>query len=195
MTQPRGRPRDARVDQAILDAALAQFVQGGVEAASIEQVARRARVTRASIYRRWRTRDAMLTAALTSVRERAEAPIADGRPLSLDVVIAWFVATAPKELASPRARKLLAHLVGSVPAHPGLMRKYWNDTLGRRWAAFAAVLRARRSDVDADVLADVLAGALLWRVVVRPGRRTEQDVRRYLIEVLRLLGVAHDPRA
>jgi AcrR family transcriptional regulator len=190
-----GRPRDPKTDQAIGDAALALFTSGGVEAASIDAVARRAGVTRAAVYRRWPSREAMLVHALSSVRERAEAPLARER-LSLDKVLEWLIATAPRELAQPNARRLLAHLVGSAPNNPSLMRSYWHATLGPRWRAFGELLRETRDPVgrpaadsfEADTLADIIAGALLWRAVVRPGRHDAAELGQFLADVLRLLG-------
>jgi hypothetical protein len=87
--------------------------------------------------------------------------------------------------------------VGSVPEHPELMAAYWESTLGPRWNAFGELLGAARSATGsgqrnaaaADTLADVVAGALLWRAVVRPGRSKGADLRRFLIVVLRLLGL------
>jgi AcrR family transcriptional regulator len=50
---PRGRPRSAQAEEAILRAALEILDQDGYAAFSIEAVAVRARVGRPSIYRRW----------------------------------------------------------------------------------------------------------------------------------------------
>lgn len=50
---PRGRPREAATDRAILQAALDLFIERGVEGASIEQIAKNAGVGKPTIYRRW----------------------------------------------------------------------------------------------------------------------------------------------
>jgi hypothetical protein len=129
------------------------------------------------------------------VRERAEEPIAGALP-SLEAVLDWLVETAPRELAQPENRRLLAHLVGSVPNSPRLMAAYWRSTLEPRWSAFGELLAAAGSDrgsrrsasIAPDTLADVIAGALLWRAVVRPGRADATQLRRFLVEVLQLLG-------
>ena len=49
----RGRRRDGAREQAILDAAVELIVTGGYDAMSIEAVAGRAGVSKATIYRRW----------------------------------------------------------------------------------------------------------------------------------------------
>ena len=55
-----GRPRDARVDQQIVEATLAEVTEKGFGAASIESIASRAGVGKATIYRRWPNREALL---------------------------------------------------------------------------------------------------------------------------------------
>src|SRR3954447_3389178 len=61
----RGRPRDARCDQAILDATL-ELLVGGIGNLSIDAVAAKARVGKATIYRRWSTKEALVVEALGS---------------------------------------------------------------------------------------------------------------------------------
>lgn len=66
-TQRAGRRRDPEVDAAILDAALELFQQDGYRGVTIEGVAARAGVGKASVYRRYPTRAALVVHA---ARER-----------------------------------------------------------------------------------------------------------------------------
>lgn len=59
-----GRPRDKDVDRRILTAAIELFVRAGWKDFAIEEVARRARVGKASIYLRWSNKEALLRDAL-----------------------------------------------------------------------------------------------------------------------------------
>lgn len=70
----RGRPRDARVDGAVLEATLDLIVEGGVANLSMDQVAHRAGVGKATIYRRWDNKEAMLLDALRSARKPLDIP-------------------------------------------------------------------------------------------------------------------------
>jgi AcrR family transcriptional regulator len=64
-----GRPRSARVDESIIQAVLDLLVEGhSVEALSIEAVAARAGVGKATIYRRWPGKDALLVDAVRSLK-------------------------------------------------------------------------------------------------------------------------------
>lgn len=189
----RGRPRDPAVDEAILDAALQLFIEDGPEKATIEAIAARAGVTRPTVYRRWKDRDALLVAAIARVREKAERPLAAGTS-SLEDVLAWMTEAIPSALAEPASRSLLARLIGASPDRPELLERYWTEVLGPRWSAFGGLMQKSPPGpaVDAGVLSDVVAGALVWRVLVRPGQRSEPEIREYLVAVLELLGLGRD---
>ena len=59
-----GRPRDPRVDRRVADAAITLFGEAGWAGFSVEAVAKRAGVGKASIYLRWPTKQALLVEAL-----------------------------------------------------------------------------------------------------------------------------------
>lgn len=59
-----GRPRDDELERRILAAVGALLSESGYEAVSFEQVARRSGASKASLYRRWRSRRDMVLAAL-----------------------------------------------------------------------------------------------------------------------------------
>src|SRR5436309_7424818 len=64
-----GRPRSARADEAIIDAVLDLLAEGhSAETMSIEAVAARAGVGKATIYRRWPNKDALLVDAVASMK-------------------------------------------------------------------------------------------------------------------------------
>src|SRR4051794_11575396 len=64
-----GRPRSARADEAILGAVVDLLADGTTaEALSIEAVAARAGVGKATIYRRWANKDALLVDAVASLK-------------------------------------------------------------------------------------------------------------------------------
>ena len=64
--RPVGRPRDPALDVAILTAALELLGEGGLETCALDAVARRAGVGKATIYRRWRSKDDLVRDAFGS---------------------------------------------------------------------------------------------------------------------------------
>jgi AcrR family transcriptional regulator len=60
----RGRPRDPALEPRVLRAALDLIAERGLAGATIDAVAERSGVARATIYRRWAGRDALIEAAI-----------------------------------------------------------------------------------------------------------------------------------
>ncbi|GDY59700.1 hypothetical protein SVIO_103230 [Streptomyces violaceusniger] len=60
----QGRPLDARREAALLDAALELLSEVGYERLSLTEVCRRAGASTKTVYRRWASKDELMTAAL-----------------------------------------------------------------------------------------------------------------------------------
>ena len=69
---PRGRPRDEAREQAILDAAIALVAEIGYDAMSMEAVASRAGVSKATIYRRWTGKTELVADAIARMHPTDE---------------------------------------------------------------------------------------------------------------------------
>jgi len=61
---PRGRPRSARAHEATLEAAAGLLLERGLDAVSMDAVAARAGVSKATIYRWWPTKESLALDAL-----------------------------------------------------------------------------------------------------------------------------------
>src|SRR6266513_1652403 len=69
-----GRPRDKHADQAILDATLELMAEAGARDLRIDDVAGRAGVGKATIYRRHRSKDELITAAVAGLVSEIAVP-------------------------------------------------------------------------------------------------------------------------
>src|SRR4051794_33161402 len=69
-----GRPRDQRAEGAILDATVALVGEVGFGNLTVDAVAARAGVGKATIYRRWASKEELVIAAVTCLRHGVEAP-------------------------------------------------------------------------------------------------------------------------
>lgn len=86
---PRGgRPRDEGRDQAILEAAVDLLAEVGYDAMSIESIASRGRVSKATIYRRWPGKAELVVDALRSRHEPHRAEPEDTGSLRGDLLAA-----------------------------------------------------------------------------------------------------------
>jgi AcrR family transcriptional regulator len=189
-----GRPRSPDVDAAILDAALALFVKGGIEAVSFEQIAKRSGVSRTTIYRRWGSREEVVARALGRLREHAEETFADWADRPISEVMEWFVENVPRQILDPLYRSL-SRSVLALGDSSELKAIYSEAVLRPRREAFSKMIRRARASgalcegLDPDLLQDMLSGALLHRVLLEPAHQTEEELRAYIIRLLEGLGL------
>jgi AcrR family transcriptional regulator len=86
IASPQGRPRDPRLDEAILESALELIAEVGYEAMTIEAIAARAGVGKPTIYRRWPGGKRELVIAAVHAKQRAWEPPADTGSLRGDLL-------------------------------------------------------------------------------------------------------------
>jgi len=191
-----GRPRSELADRAILDTALKLFVEGGIEGANIDQIAKISGVARTTIYRRWRSREALIAQAIEVGRGLPEQQaIATRLPLGR---LAERLADAIVDLVTAfDYQRVVARLVGSLPSYPELMAVYWNRYVLPRRAMVGQVLEQARSaglisaDCDEEILLDLIGGAIMYHLLIRPGRRSKAEMRDYLLRVFRAIGLGN----
>lgn len=161
-----GRPRSAQADEAIVDATVALLSEEGFERLSMDAVASRAGVGKATIYRRWPSKEALVIEAVA----RRTDPFPD-EPTG--TVRERLVAVLGGVLAASRtgAGRLLPCMVGATVSNPPLAAHYRAQILEPRRERLAALLREGvangelRDDLDVDAAVDTLVGALLYRIV------------------------------
>ena len=71
--RPRGRPRDEGAAGAILTAVVELLAELGFGGLTVDAVAARAGVGKATIYRRWSTKEALVLAAISDASRRNRA--------------------------------------------------------------------------------------------------------------------------
>ncbi|BBX16521.1 hypothetical protein CRI77_21145 [Mycolicibacterium duvalii] len=177
----RGRPRDDRLDAAIIDAAIKEVAAKGWSGATIEGIASRAGVGRGSIYRRWSSKNELFQYAASSITRSAD--VVDTGSFIDDL----FAAMLPiaEMLIDPELAALLPALLAEASNDDSIRQTLYTFAGQSRQHAIDAVERARRrgdipGDTDADALVDMLAGGLVYRRLLR-GQTTDADTVRTLI--------------
>ncbi|MEU1896295.1 TetR/AcrR family transcriptional regulator [Streptomyces pristinaespiralis] len=168
MTPPAaGRPRDPAIDAAVVAATLDVLREHGYSRFALETVAARAGTTKASIRRRWPTRQSLVTDALASVL--VTPPVPDNGCTRCDLT--QSVGLLAEALLDRLPAGVLAPLVADCAHDPALHRRLI-DVLVRpsRHAAMVAVRRAvdrgdLRAGVDPDLLVDLLASVVYQRAL------------------------------
>jgi AcrR family transcriptional regulator len=185
-----GRPRSDQADRAIIDAALELFAEGGPDGLSIEQVAARAGVGKATIYRRWPAKEDLLLDALDALGDlKTPLPAPKGKSVRSDLIT--LLEAMCRDSADPRRSRGFALLQGEGRRYPRLMSRYAETVAGPRREALRSVLRRGvatgelREDTDVEAAVLLLSGAVLAQG--RPGqaRPDARYARRAVDELLR----------
>nr|MDT0665171.1 TetR/AcrR family transcriptional regulator [Micromonospora sp. DSM 115978] len=160
-----GRPRDARCDEAIIEATLHTLASSGFAGLSMEAVASRAGVGKATVYRRWATKDALVADALATLVDNFE-PIDTG---SLrDDLVAWLNAVRRHNIQT-LSGQIMPRLLAEKESHPELFDTYRERVLAPSRARVAVVLRRGvdsgelAEDLDVDLVIDMLVGPVAYR--------------------------------
>ena len=167
--RPLGRPRDPRLDAAIVQATLQLLAEGGYAAVTMEAVAALAGVGKATLYRRYAGKEQLVIDAVATLTEPPE--VVEGASVR-DELVARLEAVRRKS-SSSLAGQIFPRLVSAAADHPELMAGYRRQVLDPRRRAFVAVLERGvqqglvRPDVDMDYAVDLLIGAMAYRNLIR----------------------------
>ncbi|MET0757253.1 MAG: TetR/AcrR family transcriptional regulator [Mycobacterium sp.] len=166
-----GRPRDPRIDAAILRATADLLVQIGYSNLSMAAVAERAGTTKTALYRRWSSKAELVhEAAFPAAPTALETP--EG---SIAADIRAMIAAARDVFTSPVVRAALPGLIADMAADADL-----NARVLSRFTGLFQVVRVRlthavergevHADVDPDRLVEVIGGATMLRLLLWPDR-------------------------
>lgn len=108
----RGRPRDASADARILAAATELILERGFEATTVDEVALRAKVGKATVYRRWARKEDLAVAAMESLyAQTMEQPDTGSLRGDLSALYAGVVAFAGSPSGSTYLRTTIAECI------------------------------------------------------------------------------------
>jgi AcrR family transcriptional regulator len=164
----RGRPRSERARQAILGAAGDLLLDRGLAAVSMDAVARRAGVSKATIYRWWPSKEMLALDALAAWAN-ASAPGRDTGTLRGDVLA--LVGPWVREIRRRPFARVIAALVARAQSDPAFALAYRTHFVEPRRremrAAFArAIERGEvRDELDVEAALDLIYGPLYHRLL------------------------------
>jgi AcrR family transcriptional regulator len=169
-TRPRGRPRSETAQTAILSATIALLLDEGLHAMSMDDVAERAGVSKATIYRWWASKELL---ALDALSTEWAAPVATKRTDTgslrgdlLAILRPWI-----RQLNEKPYGRVIAGLVAEAQIDPEFATLYNEHFVQpRRDAARRSLLRAAArgeipADTDFEVSLDLLYGPIYHRVL------------------------------
>lgn len=167
--RPRGRPRSEKAHQAILDAAAELLLARGLSAVSMDAVAERAGVSKATIYRWWPTKESLaLDALFTEWAAARPAPRDTGtlRGDLLSLLRPWSRLATSKPYG-----RVIAALITEAQTDPAFAAEYRQRVVEPRRDQARAIFRRaiERGEIPPDtkieVALDLLYGPLYHRLL------------------------------
>ena len=160
----RGRPRRADADSAILAATLELLSEVGVAGLSMDLLAQRAGVGKATIYRRWDSKEALIldTLRLTTT----PIPIPDEGSVREDLFV--YMDAVIEHFSPGRGSDVLPHLI-EASCYDDQLRSSLDEYLRGRQATIRLILqrgidRAELgADTDVDLVVDLILGPFFYR--------------------------------
>ena len=181
-----GRPRSADADRAILRAAVDLLAEEGYAGVTMEGVAARAGVGKATVYRRWPSKSALVVDAVTACRESSwQAP--DTGSAREDLLA--FVRGFRDHLRTSDAGRVLPALVAELARNPELAATFREGFVQPRRARVLEAVRRGvergevRAGVDAELVADAVVALLQHRFLVT-GMEIDGDLPERLLDML-----------
>ncbi len=167
MAGRRGRPRDASADERILQAAVRLLLERGYDRMTIDEVAESAGVAKATVYRRYPSKDDLAAGAMRRLFD-IEVPVPDTGSIRTDLeqVYTDLLVFA----RSPQGTAFLRLAAAECCRDQRVAALYRDMMLGRRQHDRVVLDRAIergevRADVNEDVLFDWLPGLVVLRIL------------------------------
>ncbi|EID16136.1 TetR/AcrR family transcriptional regulator [Mycolicibacterium phlei] len=164
-----GRPRDRRIDAAVLRATVDLLAETGYADLTVDAIARRAKTSKPAIYRRWPSKAHVVHEAVFPLGAGTELP--DTGTLAGDV--REMVRRTVDVLTTPAARAALPGLVAEMAADPALhatLLERFADVLTRGLTDRLAAAQARgevRPGVTAGEVVEAVAGMTFLALITR----------------------------
>lgn len=164
----RGRPRSDVAHQAILDAFRDQLIAVGFTRLKLEHVAAQAGVGKATIYRRWASKEALALAVLLELTSPYIAvPELGSTRAEMEMLVGSVIRALTQTTAGPVIRALLSQFAGN----PALGDPFRATVVRARREEVARVIArgiARgdlRPDADVDIATELLVGPVYFRLM------------------------------
>jgi AcrR family transcriptional regulator len=162
-----GRPFDAKTGDAILDATIQLVIEGGFGRLRVDAVAARAGVSKATIYRRWRSKSELLHAMLSRIKETVQS--ADTGDLRTDLQA--LLRGAVDEFVHSESAQLMPQLSAEAQFNPEVRELLHSYARERRGVAREIFERAGargelRDHLDLEVVIDMLTAPIFIRTLI-----------------------------
>jgi len=170
-----GRPRSTRAHEAIIDATLDLLAEGvPIAELSIEAIAARAGVGKATIYRRWAGKNELLVEAVSTLKQPV--PLVEGATVREDLIAGLGAVGA----SDPRATQVFPCLLPEISRNPDLRFLYQSIVEPRRERTREVLRRGiesgeLRPDLDVELTTLLLTGPVVMQRMFGWNPRVDEE--------------------
>jgi AcrR family transcriptional regulator len=188
-TARRGRPPSemAASHTAIMDAVYALLQEKSVRDLTMEEIAKRARVGKPTLYKWWSTKAALVLAMLC---ERMAPNLAMPTVLTAEESLRLRVRRLIDAYNGPFG-KIVAGLIAEGQSDPAICQEFFDQLVGpRRAATIVDLQRGKKAgellpDTEPGLLNDAIFGAIYYRFLLRSGPLTRRFGEELVEQVIR----------
>ena len=186
--KPPLRPRvEGEREEEILDATVDLLLEVGYDRLTMDSVATRAKAGKATLYRRWSSKQRLVVDAVNRWKRAPTGAPADTGSLRTDLIRCF---SGPDALVPPEAHRLLGVVMSAVTTDPDFAAEFRaRFVLPRIGVVQQVYSRAAergelRPDADLSIIGPALAAVLLQRVLILGEPLTEALVARVVDQVI-----------
>ena len=187
MAEPRFQRRKEDRPAEITDAAMNAFAEKGFAATKVEDVAKRAGVSKGLLYLYFKTKEDLFKAVIRSfVSPKIDAltQTVEESELSAEAFLRGPFLDLAKTIPNSPARILARLMISEGPKHPDLIEWYWENVVSKALAALRTVIRRgvangelRQSALDdfPYILAAPVVFSVLWKILFEQHDNLDTD--------------------
>lgn len=162
-TKRPGRPRDETIDAEIVDALFGLVEEFGLGAVTIDAIAERAGVSKATIYRRWHSKEELIVDSIAGLADQVVFPDSD----DIREVLVSGLSRVHSFMSDTTAGVVFPWLMGEVVRGSEIGRRYAEAVILPNRRVIAERIRRAidqgqlRSDLDVEVALDMVGGPVI----------------------------------
>lgn len=181
------RPRSTRAHQQVLEAALQHFAEKGIDATSMDAIAASSGVSKATIYKHWRDKDALCLEVFAGIHGLNDPPVEKTGDIRADLVA--VLSPRPHRDTELQAR-MMPHFMAYAAKNPEFAKAWRARVMQPQRIQLIQLLKRAvsegllRQDLDFEVSVALLAGPMAYRYMATLiGRALPEDMAEYVVEV------------
>jgi len=186
ISRPPGRPRDETIDDDIVQALFELVDEVGLKGVTIEAIAERAGVSKATIYRRWSSKEELVVDAVAGLVGGVVVPEGD----TIREILVHIITRLKTYMSQTTAGSVLPWMIGEVALGSEIGHRYVEAVIKPGREAMAGHIAKAvedgelRPDLDVEVAVDMLLGPMIVTKLLGSYRPPRDDWAEQFIDAL-----------